>query len=230
MPMNYVPVYPRAGRPILMPVQRLRRHTWRNILIAVLLLCYAGILLFQRADALDWKVVPSDSGDLILKAPGLPERPYLRKRAEEGWNIYENAQWETGNTSYPKADLFLVRMKKTAPSTQHFVKSAGLDEQVKRWFSTELLTLGRSYTIENLLGEIELQFFTRGFGAPCVAVEQGISTFPDSIDFDSGAKLLGNIIIRGWYCAPAESPGAEDSLLSFARGIGLKGFADPRKK
>ena len=230
MPPEFVPLYPRPGRPILIPVERLRRGSMRNVLIAVLLVLALLVLLAPRAEALDWKTVASDSGELILKAPDLSHFPHRVERAEEGWNLYELATWEAANQDLPRAELILIKKRKIAPSNIHFIKSVRLTDLAQKSFPAERLTMGRSYVAENLLGDIEVQHFMSSDGKACAYVEQGISTFSDSIDFDSGATLLGNIIIRGWYCVKADEPQADDKLASFVRGVGLKGFADPRKK
>jgi len=190
---------------------------------------YLLVQLFSSAPsaALDWSAARPGSGELILRAPGLPDTPSSLNRATEDWNIYEVGGWEAPGADWPQAMLFLIRMKDIAPSTKQFVKTVPVAELVGGWLPGESLQMGQSGRAENELGELDIQRFRRAGNVDCVGVEQGISTFSDAIDFTSGAALLGDKIIRGWYCVPDGTLNPEQVLAAFVNGIGLKGFADP---
>jgi len=192
---------------------------------------YLLVQLFSSAPsaALDWSAARPGSGELILRAPGLPDTPSSLNRATEDWNIYEVGGWEAPGADWPQAMLFLIRMKDIAPSTKHFVKTVPVAEMVRGWLPGESLQMGQSGRAENELGELDIQRFRRAGNVDCVGVEQGISTFSDAIDFTSGAALLGDKIIRGWYCVPSGTRNVDQVLDAFVRGIGLQGFADPSR-
>lgn len=191
------------------------------LVVLTMLLCSAP------SSGLDWSAARTDSGELILRAPGLRDTPDQLHRATEDWNIFELGTWKGAEADRPTAQLILIRMKDIAPSNQHFIKTVPLSEFVRSWFPGEPLHLGRAERARNELGELDTQRFGRPGKVECMAVEQGISTYSDAIDFDSGAELLGDKIIRGWYCIPAGTLNPEQVLAAFVDGIGLKGFADP---
>lgn len=193
-----------------------------------LLILFAAVFT-APSTALDWSKVDPNSGQLILRAPGLPDTPSRLESATERWDNFELGRWQAANRRLPEAQLILIYKKDIAPSNIHFIKGEPLSESLRRWFSGESLEMLDLAEAKNELGELETQRFRRPGNVDCLAVEQGISTFSDSIDFDSGARLLGDKIIRGWYCIPENTSNADEVLTAFVAGIGLKGFADPAR-
>ncbi len=63
---------------------------------------------------------------------------------------------------------------------------------------------------------------------PCVFVRVYGDTFSDTRGyFSDGARSLGDIMIRGWYCAPPNSRLDKKVIRAFIAGIGIKGLWVP---
>jgi len=194
-----------------------------------LLVAGAALVCSSAAIAGDWKTVPEEQSELILRAPGLTYSVPTRRISAQGWVITETGRWRGEGSRWPQAALRLKRLDSIIRQNRVFLHATPLPEQISNWFQGENFVLGAAGFVTNLLGELEYQRFTRFGNIDCVFIVQGISTYSDQIELVHQAdtrKPLGDIVITGWYCVHAFGRDMGDVFASFFDGIGLKGFAE----
>ena len=57
-----------------------------------------------------------------------------------------------------------------------------------------------------------------------------MSRFADQVELLGGGDPLGDMIVRGWYCALPSEPNKHALFREFIASIGIYGYAVPRRK
>lgn len=170
----------------------------------------------------------SESMELVLNAPGLENvQPVTREIKEDSNQIISLYIWNAGGTQWPQVTLYFLRIKDLIRQRITYVRKATLPELVESHFPGEPTTLGASGSAENVLGQLRFQRFRREAAGDCIFIEQGVSRFSDSVDVRGPWPPLGDMVVRGWYCAQSIEPSPSPAFRGFITGIGIRGWALP---
>lgn len=204
-----------------------RSRQWRKLLLP-----FAGAALLAiplPALSSEWRQVSEQDALLVLYAPGLPRTPTDTRQKIEGWQIYESSYWNAVGGSWPKAELYLQRYKRFAPSNLVYVRRNTLEENLHSWFKNESVVVGSVGKATNIVGDLEFLNFTREGNVPCIFFLQFADTFADERGYTIGTFEVsqGNIVISGWYCTTPGTDQTDTVFNAFLNGIGLKQFAVP---
>ena len=171
--------------------------------------------------------VTGDQYALVANPPGLKYISPLVSNTEHDRYLVDRHQWTFTPGGWPAADLMFVRMKDIYRGSRTFIHSKSLSERIDTYFPTRNITIGAKGTTKNLLGNLDYRHFSVDTVADCIFIQQGISRFADQVEVNSGADPLGDMIIRGWYCARSSDPNQDALFREFIASIGIYGFAVP---
>ena len=189
--------------------------------------CFLLAVLAWAASGCAGSGVTADRYALVSNPPGLKYvSPTISKR-EYDKDIVERYQWTFRPGGWPAADLTFRRMKDTYRNSYSYFRTHSLSEQIDRHFSTRTIGYGYKGITRNVLGELEYRQFSVDTVADCVFMEQGISRYSDQFDLRNGADPLGDMIVRGWYCARSSDPNQDALFREFIASIGIYGYAVP---
>lgn len=169
--------------------------------------------------------VAGDDYELVANPPGLKFMTPTITKKEFDRAFYERYQWTYRPGGWPAADLTFQRLKDIYRGSRQFIRSKTLPERIEAYFPTRDITLGTKGTTKNVLGELEYQHFGVDEIAVCIMIEQGMSRFSDQVTMRHGADPLGDMIVRGWYCAKASEPRIQPRFREFIDSIGIHGYA-----
>lgn len=171
--------------------------------------------------------VTADDYTLVANPPGLKYSSPTTSKQEGDKEFIERYQWTFRPGGWPAADLTFIRMKEVYRGNYSYVRSKSLPDQIDGHFSTRTIRYGHKGIARNVLGELGYRQFSVDTVADCVFIEQGISRYSDQFDLRSGAEPLGDMVIRGWYCAKSSEPYQDTLFRKFIASIGIYGFAVP---
>lgn len=168
----------------------------------------------------DYALIASPTGGLEHVSPTITKRETDRE-------FIERYQWTYRPGGWPAADLVFLKIKDIHRNRLSYVRSSTMPERIEASFPSRDITLGRTGTTSNVLGEVQTQRFRADTVADCIYMQQGISRFADQIEFDSGAEAIGDMLVRGWYCARVGSPDRDRLFREFIASVGIFGYAVP---
>ncbi len=171
--------------------------------------------------------VTGDQYALVANPPGLKYVTPMITNTEHDRYLVDRFQWTFTPGGWPAADLVFVRMKDVYRGSRTFVHSKSLPEQVKIHFPNRSITTAAKGTTKNFLGDLDYQHFSLDTVADCIFIQQGISRFADQVEVNSGADPLGDMIVRGWYCAKSSDRNQGALFREFIANIGIHGYAVP---
>lgn len=171
--------------------------------------------------------VAGDDYELVADPPGLKFTTPTITEKEFDRTFYERYQWTFRPGGWPAADLTFQRIKDIYRGSRQFIRTKTLAERIDDSFPVRDITLGTKGTRTNTLGPLDYQHFGVDEVAVCVMIEQGISRFSDQVTMRHGNEPLGDMIVRGWYCAKSSDPDKQAHFRQFINSIGIKGYAIP---
>lgn len=165
----------------------------------------------------------------MLQAPGLEDVAPTLRRARKGWVHFEHGRWQAQANSYPRADLYFLRMDDLIRQERTFVIDEPISKRVEESLSARCSKLLESGVARNKFEDLEYQRFARADGAKCIYVRQGRSTTAENLDVRGSGDPIGDMKIEGWYCAHPGESDLDRVFAGFVNGVGVKGFAEPEK-
>ena len=169
----------------------------------------------------------ADSYELIVNPPGLQHVAVSSSKEELDKEFVEYYTWTFSPGGWPAANLVFVRMKDTYRGSYSYVRNQSLYEHVETYFSARKIRYGSTGSTSNAVGDLDYLHFSVDTVADCVLIEQGISRFSDQVDLRMGGDPLGDMFIRGYYCARSSDADQEALFRRFIDSIGIKGYAVP---
>jgi hypothetical protein len=169
----------------------------------------------------------ADHYELIADPPGLKYVSISSSKNELDKEFVESYTWTFSPGGWPAANLMFVRMKDVYRGRYSYVRELSLAEHVDRYFPARKITYGSKGSTKNAVGDLDFLEFGVDTVAACVLIEQGISRFSDQVDLRMGGDPLGDMFIRGWYCAKSSEPNQDALFWKFINSIGIKGYAVP---
>ncbi len=189
--------------------------------------CFLLAVLAWAASGCAGSGVTADRYALVANPPGLKYVSPLISKQEHDKEFVERYQWTFSPGGWPAADLTFTRMKDVYRGSYSYIRTRSLSELTDVHFPTRKIGYGYKGITRNVLGELEYRQFSVDTVADCVFIEQGISRYSDQLDLRSGDAPLGDMIVRGWYCARSSDPNQDALFREFIASIGIFGFAVP---
>lgn len=171
--------------------------------------------------------VSGDDYELVANPPGLESLTPTVVKKELDQAFLEHYQWITQPANMPSAVLEFIRLKDIYRGQMSYAQGESLPDLIDAYFSEFDTELGKEGTTSNVLGELSYQEFILQSVAACIFIEQGIDRFADQVEFVGVGVPLGDMVIRGWYCALITEPDREALFREFIARIGIKGYAVP---
>jgi len=189
--------------------------------------CFLLAILAWAASGCAGSGVTADRYALVANPPGLEYVSPMISNQEYDKDIVERHRWTFSPGGWPAADLTFTRMKDVYRGSYSYIRASSLSELIDEHFPARTIRYGYKGITRNVLGELEYRQFSVDTVADCVFIEQGISRDSDQVDLHSGAAPLGDMIVRGWYCARSSDPNQDALFREFIASIGIFGFAVP---
>jgi hypothetical protein len=169
-----------------------------------------------------------DDYELVVNPPQLESVSPTISKQEVDRALYDHYRWTYHPGGWPAADIVFVRIKEIYGGRLSFVRRESLADHINTAFSARNITLGTKGTRKNVLGGLEYQYFSVDTVADCIFIQQGISRFSDQFEFTGITnEPLGDMYVRGWYCAKSSEPYPGSLFREFIESIGIRGYAVP---
>jgi hypothetical protein len=179
-------------------------------------------------DSVQWRKIPPEQADLVVSVPTLERSRGVFARSVEGFVVKEYAVWSDAGASASTAAITLARIKSIGPKTLVFTRDTSLEDDIRRFLPSAQVSSERTAKMNNRIGEVEYRRFARDGTRECVYMRQFADTFADQRGYTRSFKpSAGNIVIRGWYCAPPAVTLSHDTIEVFVKGLGIREFAVP---
>lgn len=171
--------------------------------------------------------ITGDNYELVADPPAMGALKPVITKTEDDRSLAEQYRWVSRPAGWPAATLLLMRIKDNFRGNISYIRTKSLSEQIAATFPGRKVTLRDKGVQSNALGEISYQRFSIDKAADCIFIEKGMSRFADQVEFNSDAEPLGDMIVRGWYCALPAAPNQYDLFREFIASTGIRGYAVP---